>query len=83
MYEYVATVWVHVEPERLPPDGHEYVAVEETVTADDAGDVPTAFVAVTEHEYVFRASIEATERGDAAPEADRVVPPFEDVQVAV
>jgi hypothetical protein len=74
---------VHVEPESEPPDGHEYDAVEETVIDDDAGDVPTAFEAVVEHAYVFNGSIEETVSGEDAPEVVRVVPPFEDVQVAV
>ena len=50
---------------------------------EDTGDVPTAFVAVTEHEYVFNASIDATVSGEDEPDAERVVPPLEDVQVAV
>ena len=83
MYEYDVTVCVQVEPESEPPDGHEYDAVEETVIEDDAGDVPTAFVAVTEHEYVFNGSIDATVSGEDGPDAVRVAPPLDDAQVAV
>ena len=74
---------MQVEPESEPPEGQEYDAVEDTVIVPDGADVPTALVAVTEQVYVFNGSMDATVIGEDAPDAERVVPPFEDVHVAV
>ncbi len=56
------------------------------VTADDAGDAaesPTAFDATPVHLYVAPDVRSVTVTGEIAAVAVRVVPPFEDVQVAV
>ena len=51
--------------------------------ADEAALSPTALVATTVQVYVFAAVRDPTVIGELAPDADWVVPPSLDVQVAV
>ena len=49
----------------------------------DAGPLPTMFLAMTVHRYVFALVNNITVTGDPAPDAVLVMPPLLDVHVAV
>jgi len=53
-----------------------------TADAADAGPSPFAFVALTVHVYDFPFVRPVTASGDAAPDPEPAVPPFDDTQLA-
>ena len=70
-----------VTPVMVGADG--FVAATNDADAVDAALSPDALVATTEQVYVFALVNVVTVSGEVAPDADRVVPPSLDVQVAV
>jgi hypothetical protein len=70
-----------VTPVMVGADG--FVAATNAADAVDAALSPAALVATTEHVYVLPFVNVVTVSGEVAPDADRVVPPSLEVQVAV